>query len=50
VAGPEQAANRVYATLSRLRTLGLSDVIRTLDDGYTLSIPLNRDGESTAGA
>ncbi|MEZ4462865.1 MAG: tetratricopeptide repeat protein [bacterium] len=34
---PEQAANRVYATLSRLRQLGLADIIVTVDDGYTLA-------------
>lgn len=49
VAGPEQAASRVYATLSRLRQLGLSEVIVTLDNGYTLSKALCSATETKSG-
>ena len=33
----EAGANRVYVALTRLRTMGLRDVIERFEDGYRLS-------------
>ena len=34
---PDSATNRLYVAISKLRKLGLHDVLRTGDDGYELA-------------